>query len=47
MNTSDFTGIRIKKADWLALPAAFRKMEGGAMMILSAGVFRPVLIVGR
>jgi hypothetical protein len=47
MNTSEFTGIRMKVADWNAMPATMRKIEDGALMILSAGTFRPVVIVDR
>lgn len=47
MNTSDFTGIRMKAADWNKLPATLRKIEDGVLKIFSAGTFRPVLIVDR
>jgi len=46
MNTCNFTGIRMKKADWKAVPAYFRKVEiGKPPMILSGGRYQPVLIV--
>jgi hypothetical protein len=47
MNNCNFTGIRMKAADWNKLPATLRKVEDGALMILSAGTYRPVLIVDR
>lgn len=47
MNDTNFNGIRMKAADWNKLPAAFRKYEGGTMLVLSCGAYRPVVIVDR
>ncbi len=45
MNDCNFTGVRIKKADWKRMPGTFRKRENGVWMILTAGEYRPVMIV--
>jgi hypothetical protein len=46
MNDANFTGIRMKKADWNRLPAVFRKVEPNeGLMVLAAGNWAPVLIV--
>ncbi|MEM8515388.1 hypothetical protein RCH14_004749 [Massilia sp. MP_M2] len=44
MNDCNFNGVRIKKADWVRM-CAFSKLENGVWMILTAGEYRPVLIV--
>jgi hypothetical protein len=44
MNDCNFNGVRIKKADWARM-CTFSKRENGVWMILTAGEYRPVLIV--
>lgn len=48
MNTANFTGIRIRKADYFRLPANMRAMSDGPMvltMLAGWATFVPALIL--